>query len=154
MITKGQEVKDLFIIFITKMMSQLYICQNLSNCTLEQVQLITFQLYSSEAAINNVHCRGEWLLSAATGYPAERRQARPQQPPCRSQSEPPAGHGDSPRLPLTVSVTHVCVGEVQSSFQAGKTKARNTEKAKGAEGPYREGVLMDSPLPCHPLPPR
>lgn len=107
MITKGQEVKDLFIIFITMLMSQLYICQNLSNCTLEQVQLIIFQLYSSEAVISNVHCSGEWLLSTAIGYLTEGAQARPQQPPCRSQSEPPSSHGDSPRLPLTVSVIHV-----------------------------------------------
>lgn len=43
---------------------------------------------------------------------------------------PPSRRGDIPRLPLTISVTHIWVGEVQQNFQASQTKARNTSEGQ------------------------
>lgn len=104
---KGAQGEEFVHFFIAMLMSQLYVSQNLSNCTLEQAQLIAFQFSISGAVINNVGGDEEQLLSAVPGCPAEEGPATLLQPPCRTQPEPPSGHGDSPCLPLTVSVTHI-----------------------------------------------
>ena len=71
--------------------------------------------------MNNALCNKEWQSSAITGYPAEEGQARPWQPPCRSQSELSSDLGDAPHLPLAISVTHLWVEEGQESFLPRKT---------------------------------
>lgn len=70
MITEGQEetfgVKDLLIIFIMVLMSQLYLRQNLESGILKYVQCIV--LYFIYASVKNYeHCIEEGLQSAPTG---------------------------------------------------------------------------------------
>lgn len=141
----------MFIIFITVLRLQLYICQSLSNCTLSHMQFIIFQLYLSKAVRNSVCCSGEQLLRATTGSPAKEDQARLQLPPRRSPSEPPSRQGDIPRLLLPISVTHIWVRELQESFQVSQTKARSTSEGqmcrRTLSGRFWKAVWTDSPRP-------
>lgn len=78
MITKGQEVKDLFIIFITMLMSQLYICQNLSNCTLETST--TYYISIIQQWSCHKQCALQWGVAIINCYWVSHRRGSSQTP--------------------------------------------------------------------------